>query len=246
MAITAEQVAQETPAQRKRRARSIAKALARALPDATCALHFSNPLELLIATILSAQCTDERVNQVTPALFRKFPTARHYAQARRSELEKYIQSTGFYRNKAKAIQECCRVLDEQYGGEVPRDIDALVKLPGVGRKTANVVLGTAYGIPSGIVVDTHVARITRRLGLTEAKQPDRIEQDLMELLPQSEWIDFAHRLIHHGRRTCTARRPKCDECVLLRWCPRLGVESSSTSRSTAKIAPKAAKRSPAR
>ena len=226
--ITAQQVAEETPAQRRRRALSIARALARALPDATCALHFSNPLELLVATILSAQCTDQRVNQVTPGLFRKYPTAKHYAQAPRAELEKAIQSTGFYRNKAKAIQECCRVLDQQYGGEVPREMDALVRLPGVGRKTANVVLGTAYGIPSGVVVDTHVARITRRLGLTEAKQPDRIEQDLMELLPKSHWINFAHRLIHHGRQVCTARNPKCDQCVLLRWCPRIGVAQSPT------------------
>ncbi len=223
MSITAEQVAQETLAQRRRRARSIARALAKEYPDATCALHFSNPLELLVATILSAQCTDERVNKVTPELFRKYPTARHYAQAPRSELERDIQSTGFFRNKAKAIQECCRVLDEKYGGQVPRDIDLLVQLPGVGRKTANVVLGTAYGIASGVVVDTHVSRIVRRLGLTEAKQPDRIEQDLMELLPRSEWIDFAHRLIHHGRRVCSARKPKCDQCVLLRWCPRIGV-----------------------
>ncbi len=223
MSVTAEQVARETLAQRKRRAASIARALAKQYPDATCALHFSNPLELLVATILSAQCTDQRVNKVTPEVFRKYPTARHYARAPRSELEKAIQSTGFFRNKAKAIQECCRVLDERYGGQVPREIDALVQLPGVGRKTANVVLGTAYGIASGVVVDTHVGRIVRRLGLTEAKQPDRIEQDLMELLPQSQWIDFAHRLIHHGRQVCSARRPKCDRCVLLRWCPRIGV-----------------------
>ncbi len=229
MSLSAEQVAQETLAQRKRRARSIARALAKQYPDATCALRFSNPLELLVATILSAQCTDERVNQVTPAVFRKYPTAGHYARAPRSELEKAIQSTGFYRNKAKAIQECCRVLDEKYGGQVPRDMEALVQLPGVGRKTANVVLGTAYGIASGVVVDTHVGRIVRRLGLTEAKQPDRIEQDLMELLPQSQWIDFAHRLIHHGRRVCSARRPQCDQCVLLRWCPRIGVAQPSSS-----------------
>jgi endonuclease III len=208
----------------KRRAAKVAKLLAAEYPDATCALKYSNPLELLIATILSAQCTDVRVNMVTPALFKKHPTAAAYAAAKRPELETAIQSTGFFRNKAKNIQECCRQLVDEYGGTVPQSIDELVKLPGVGRKTANVVLGTAHGIASGVVVDTHVTRLSQRLGLTKQKDAVKIERDLMSLLPAREWVDFSHRLIHHGRRICMARNPKCDECVLNVVCPKIGVK----------------------
>jgi len=204
----------------------VVKALAREYPDATCSLDFRTPLELLVATILSAQCTDERVNQVTKDLFAKYRSAADYADAAAAELERDIQSTGFFRNKAKSIQGCCRKLVEQFGGEVPKRIDQLVELPGVGRKTANVLLGTAYGIASGVVVDTHVTRISRRLGLTEEKDAGKIERDLMERLPQKEWIAFGHRMIQHGRRYCTARKPKCDQCPMQAFCPRIGVEES--------------------
>jgi endonuclease-3 len=208
----------------KRHAAQIARRLAKQYPDATCALHFHSPLELLVATILSAQCTDVRVNLVTKDLFRKYHTAADYARAKLPELERDIQSTGFFRNKAKSIQECCRILAERYDGEVPRDIEELVVLPGIGRKTANVVLGTAYGITSGVVVDTHVIRISYRLGLTEEKDPKRIEKDLMGLFPAKDWIMLSHRMIHHGRRCCTARNPKCDECPLESLCPKIGVQ----------------------
>ena len=207
----------------KRHAAQIARRLAKQYPDATCALHFHSPLELLVATILSAQCTDVRVNLVTKDLFRKYRTAADYARAKLPELEHDIQSTGFFRNKAKSIQECCRILAERHDGEVPRDIEELVGLPGIGRKTANVVLGTAYGITSGVVVDTHVIRISYRLGLTKEKDPKRIEKDLMGLFPATDWIMLSHRLIHHGRRCCTARNPKCDECPLESLCPKIGV-----------------------
>jgi endonuclease-3 len=207
----------------KRHAAQIARRLAKQYSDATCALHFQSPLELLVATILSAQCTDVRVNLVTKDLFRKYRTAADYARAKLPELERDIQSTGFFRNKAKSIRECCRILGERYDGEVPRDIDQLVELPGIGRKTANVVLGTAYGIATGVVVDTHVARISYRLGLTGEKDPKKIEKDLMGLFPTKDWIMLSHRLIHHGRRCCTARNPKCDECPLQSLCPRNGV-----------------------
>jgi endonuclease III len=208
----------------QRHADQIARALAKHYPDAACSLDFHSPLELLVATILSAQCTDTRVNQVTKSLFRKYPTAAHYARASLGELERDIQSTGFFRNKAKSIQNCCRTLLESYGGEVPKDIAQLVELPGVGRKTANVVLGTAYGIASGVVVDTHVARISRRLGLSRQKNPEKIEKDLMGQFAQRQWIALSHRLIHHGRRYCTARNPKCDECPLESLCPKIGVK----------------------
>ena len=212
---------------RKRRALQVAKLLAREYADAQCALQFSNPLELLIATILSAQCTDVRVNMVTPALFKKYPNAAAFAAANRSELETAIQSTGFFRNKAKSIQECCRKLVDEHDGKVPRTIEELTELPGVGRKTANVVLGTAYDIASGVVVDTHVTRITNRLGLTKHKDAVKIERDLIELLPPREWVNFSHRLIHHGRRICVARKPRCEECVLKTVCPKIGVDTKS-------------------
>ena len=175
----------------KRHAAEVVRLLRREYPDAACTLDFHTPLELLIATILSAQCTDQRVNQVTPGLFRKYPSAAHYARAPLAELEHDIQSTGFFRNKAKNIQAACRVLVERYQGQVPQEIESLVELPGVGRKTANVILGTAFGIASGIVVDTHVARVSRRLGLTREKDPVKIERDLMELIPRREWVASA-------------------------------------------------------
>jgi len=210
----------------KRRTRKIVALLAQHYPDAWCALRFETPLELLVATILSAQCTDERVNQVTSSLFQKYRSAADYAEADQGELERDIQSTGFFRNKAKNLKACCRKLVEQYGGQVPEDLDALVSLPGIGRKTANVVLGTAFGVASGVVVDTHVGRISRRLALTRHDDKDavRIEQDLLLLIPQKEWILFGHRMIHHGRRVCTARKPKCEQCPLEAVCPRIGVD----------------------
>jgi len=208
----------------KRRAAQIGRLLAKHYPEATTALEFRTPLELLIATILSAQCTDERVNQVTKTLFRKYPSAAAYAAAPLDELEQDIKSTGFFRNKARSIRECCRVLAEQYEGRVPREMEELVKLPGVGRKTANVVLGTAYGLASGVVVDTHVARLSRRMGFSKHKEPEKIERDLMELFPQKEWIALGHRLIRHGRRYCTARKPDCPTCPVRKLCPKIGVE----------------------
>jgi len=207
----------------KRHAARIARLLAEHYPHASCSLDFQSPLELLVATILSAQCTDQRVNRVTKTLFRKYPTAAHYARADLPQLERDIQSTGFFRNKAKSIQGCCIAILEQYGGQVPKEMEKLVGLPGIGRKTANVVLGTAYGIPSGMVVDTHVARIARRLGLTAEKDPEKIERDLMSLFAAKEWVVLSHRLIHHGRAICTARKPKCNECPLESLCPRIGV-----------------------
>lgn len=202
-------------------------------PDASCSLNYTTPLELLIATILSAQCTDERVNQVTRDLFQKYRTAKDYVQAPQAQLEKDIQSTGFYKNKAKNIRECCRQIDERFGGEVPKDLDQLITLPGVGRKTANVVLGTAYGIPSGIVVDTHVARISQRLGLTENSDPEKIEEDLMRLIPEDKWISFSHRMIKHGRKYCTARKPACDACPFTTLCPKLGLDDISPGHKVA-------------
>jgi endonuclease-3 len=210
----------------KRHAGAVVRRLRREYPDATTALDYGTPLELLVATILSAQCTDERVNQVTKGLFRKFPTAAHYASAALADLERDIQSTGFFRNKARNIRDCCRALAEQYGGKVPKQIEKLTQLPGIGRKTANVVLGTAFGIASGIVVDTHVARLSRRLGLTGQKDAEKIERDLMAQIPQKEWIAFGHRMIQHGRRCCTARKPNCPGCPLRSICPRIGVDTT--------------------
>jgi endonuclease-3 len=203
----------------KQRARKIINLLRREYPDATCSLNFTSPLELLVATILSAQCTDERVNIVTAELFRKYRRAENYWRVPQTELEADIRSTGFYRNKAKAIQGACRLINEQYDGEVPDQLEDLLKLPGVARKTANVVLGNAFGITSGVVVDTHVARLSGRLGLTSHEQPEKIERDLMTLVPRREWIDFSHRLIAHGRKVCKARTPLCAACVLEPLCP---------------------------
>lgn len=206
-------------------ARKVLRRLKKGYPDATCSLTYDSALQLLIATILSAQCTDVRVNQVTPALFEKYPTAQDFAEASLDDLEKMIQSTGFYRNKAKNIRECCRILTTEHEGEVPDEMERLVQLPGVGRKTANCVLGTAMRRSTGVVVDTHVKRLSHRLGLSAEKDPVKIEQDLMFLFPQKEWIDLSHRLIHHGRQVCRARKPACEPCVLGDICPRVGVDS---------------------
>jgi len=186
-------------------------------PDVKVALHYSNPLELLVATILSAQCTDERVNQITPYLFKKYPTAKNYATADLKTLEEDIKPTGFYKNKAKHIKECCQVLVEKYHGQVPANLEVLTKLPGIGRKTANVVLGNAFGIP-GIVVDTHVRRVANRLGLTKHQDPLKIEKDLMQLIPKEKWTKFSLQLTWHGRRICKARKPQCNKCPLHKWC----------------------------
>ena len=211
-----------TPAA-KRHAARVVKRLFAAYPDARCSLDHRKPLELLVATILSAQCTDARVNLVTPGLFKAYPTAAAYAAAPITELEKAIQSTGFFRNKAKSIKACCRQLVDEHGGKVPRDMEDLVKLQGVGRKTANVVRGVAFGLASGVVVDTHVGRLSRRLGLSAHANPVKVEQDLMEVLPKNTWVEFSHAMIQHGRRICLAQRPKCDACFLAGVCPRIGV-----------------------
>ncbi len=207
----------------KRHAAQIVKRLKKTYPDVRCALNFETPLQLLVATILSAQCTDTRVNIVTHDLFKKYPDAAAFAAARPAELEKAVQSTGFFRNKAKNIKAACTELVARFKGQVPRELDALVALPGVGRKTANVVLGTAYGIPSGVVVDTHVTRLSNRLGLTRHTDAVKLEHDLDQVVPKKEWIDFSHRLITHGRQVCLARKPKCDACTLNDICPRIGV-----------------------
>jgi len=216
----------------KRHAARIVKQLKAAYPAVHCALEFETPLQLLVATILSAQCTDVRVNLVTPALFQRYPDAQAFAQAKLPELERLIQSTGFFRNKAKNIKACCVELVERYDGEVPKELDHLVRLAGVGRKTANVVLGTAFGIPTGVVVDTHVKRLTHRLGMTRQTDPVKIEQELIQQLPKREWIDFSHRLIAHGRQVCVARGPKCDICPLATLCPRIGVAQRKTKGDT--------------
>ncbi len=208
----------------KRHAAKVVVRLRRQFPDAACSLDFSSPLELLVATILSAQCTDQRVNLVTRDLFEKYRSAADYAGARQAELERDIKSTGFFRNKAKSIRSCCRILAKRFEGRVPDDMDALVELPGIGRKTANVVLGTAFGMASGVVVDTHVGRISRRLGLSDRKSPEKVERDLIEQLPEKEWVVFSHRMIRLGREFCTARRPNCDDCPLANLCPRIGLE----------------------
>jgi endonuclease-3 len=200
-------------------------------PDVTCALNHQDPLQLLIATILSAQCTDVRVNMVTPALFKKYPTVEDFAKASQVDLEKMIHSTGFFRHKAKNIIGACQRIQSDFQGQVPRTMEELLTLPGVARKTANVVLGTAYGIASGVVVDTHVFRLSRRLGLTQEETPEKVEQDLMKKIPQAEWINFAHRLIHHGRRVCLARNPGCGRCTLNTVCPKIGVNGVERKRS---------------
>ncbi len=212
-------VAAARTAERKARARKIIARLKREYPDATCALHHSSALELAVATILSAQCTDARVNMVTPHLFTKYRTAADYAVADPRVLEKEIQSTGFFRNKTKSIIGMAQALVERHGGEVPQTMDELTALPGIGRKTANVILGTWFKKNEGVVVDTHVHRLTRLLGLTRQDDPVKIEQELMEIVPREDWTWFSHTLIQHGRAVCIARRPRCADCVLNRLCP---------------------------
>lgn len=210
----------------RRYAATVARRLKKHYPGATCSLNFATPLELLVATILSAQCTDERVNLVAPELFQTYRTAADYARAPQEELEAAIRSTGFFRSKAKNIRGACQAMLERHGGQVPDSMETLVALPGIGRKSANVVLGTAFGIGVGIVVDTHVTRVSRRLGLTSHKDPEKIERDLMALFPKSQWIDLGHAMVHHGRRICTARKPQCDVCPLGDICPRIGVKAA--------------------
>jgi endonuclease III len=206
-------------ADRKERTAEIIRRLKKAYPDAHCALNHSNAFELLIATILSAQCTDVRVNIVTADLFRKYRGPQDFLNVSQQELEKDIRSTGFFRSKAKNIQAACKRIIEEYNGEVPQTMDELLTLGGVARKTANVVLGNAFGIASGVVVDTHVSRLSQRLGLTENKSPEKIERDLAQLVPKRHWIMFPHWLIFHGRQICHSRKPKCPECVLADICP---------------------------
>ena len=208
----------------RQRARAIISQLRKIFPEAECALNHASAFQLLVATILSAQCTDERVNQATPELFRLFPDAPSLAAATQDDVERIVRPLGFFRIKAANIRGMAQGLMDRFDGEIPQDLDALVSLPGVGRKTASVVLGTWFAIPSGIVVDTHVRRLTNLLGLTTSQNPEIIERNLMAVVPKSEWIDFSHRLIHHGRRTCIARRPKCIECGLLKHCPRVGLK----------------------
>jgi len=193
--------------------------LRRLYPDAKCSLNFTNPLELLVATQLSAQCTDERVNLVTIDLFKKYRSVEDYAVVSQEELEKDIKSTGFYRNKAKNLRAAAQRLISNYGGEVPRTMEELLTLPGVARKTANVVLGNAYGIIVGFVVDTHIGRLARRFGWTASEDPVKVEQDLMRIIPQQDWLDLSHMLIYHGRAICTARKPACAACTLAMLCP---------------------------
>ena len=229
---TARKTAKRTPksapaaevADRKALASKVRRRLKADYPDAECALLHETPTQLLVATILSAQCTDARVNIVTRELFAKYPDAASLAKAPIKSIEKLVASTGFFRNKAKNIKAACTDLVEKHGGEVPRDLEACTKLAGVGRKTANVVLGVAYGMATGVVVDTHVGRLSRRTGLTDETDPVKVERDLMEILPRKEWVDFSHRMIYHGRQVCGARKPKCDECSLQKFCPRVGVE----------------------
>jgi endonuclease-3 len=214
----------ETAAAKFERTQKIVSVLKRTYPNAHCELNFTNPLELLIATILSAQCTDKRVNIVTAELFKKYRRAKDFADAPLPGIEAAVKTTGFFRNKAKNIKACCAALVEKFGGEVPRTMDELHSLAGVGRKTANVVLGNAFGINIGVVVDTHVTRLATRLGLTRQTDAVKIEHELMKLVPQNEWTLFSHWLIWHGRRRCNARKPDCVNCEIQKLCPRLGVK----------------------
>jgi endonuclease-3 len=216
-------VPRESTEAKAARAKKIIAGLEKTYPDAHCELDHSNPLELLIATILSAQCTDKRVNMVTPVLFKKYRSAGDYAKASLPELEQEIKTTGFFRNKAKSIKTACQAIVDKHGGEVPRTMDELTALGGVGRKTANVVLGNAFNVNVGVVVDTHVGRLSRRLGLTNEESAEKVEQDLMKLVPQEKWTLFSHLLIWHGRRRCFARNPDCGNCEIKSLCPRIGV-----------------------
>jgi endonuclease-3 len=211
----------EDPTALRRRARRIVTVLGETYPDAHCELDFTSPLELLVATVLSAQCTDQRVNKVTPALFAQYPTAADYAGADLGQLEALIAPTGFFRQKAATLQGIGQALAARYGGEVPDRLEDLVTLPGVGRKTANVVLGNAFDVP-GITVDTHLGRLARRFGWTQHADPDKVERDLMDLFPRKDWTLMSHRVIWHGRRRCHAKRPACGACPVSRWCPAFG------------------------
>jgi len=204
---------------REERAKAIVAALQRVYPAAHCELDFANPLQLLIATILSAQCTDKRVNIVTPDLFKRYKTARDFADAPQEDVEKMVRTTGFFRSKAKSLRAACKDIVEKHGGKVPRTMDELTALRGVGRKTANVVLGNAFGKNEGVVVDTHVSRLSQRLGLTKQTTPEKIELDLIKLIPRDHWTDFSHWLIWHGRRRCYARKPDCAGCEIQKLCP---------------------------
>jgi endonuclease-3 len=208
---------------RAQRAEIVIELLADEYPDAVCELDYSTPWQLLVATVMSAQCTDARVNMVTPELFRRWPAPGDAAAAELSELEDVIRPTGFFRNKAKSIRDSARMIVADHGGDVPPDLDELVRLPGVGRKTAKVVLGEAFGIPAGVAVDTHVRRVTTRLGLTARTDPEKIATDLEKLVPRDDWVTFSLRLILHGRRVCKARKPVCDGCALSEVCRKLGV-----------------------
>jgi endonuclease III len=214
----------ESTAAKKERAQKICAALQRTYPNAHCELNFSNPLQLLVATILSAQCTDKRVNIVTEKLFKKYCSAEDFARAEISELENEIRSTGFYKNKARNIKSACADIVARHGGKVPQTMEELIELGGVGRKTANVVLGNAFNKNIGVVVDTHVARLSFRFGFTKFSAPEKIELELMQLVPQDDWTLFSHWLIWHGRRRCFARKPDCKNCEVLKWCPRIGVK----------------------
>ena len=211
----------------KAQARRVVKALAALYPDPRCALEHDGPFQLLVATILSAQCTDARVNLVTPALFARYPTADALAASAPDDLESLIRPTGFFRAKAKNLRAMAARLVVGHGGDVPRDLDALTALPGVGRKTANVVLGNAFQVASGVVVDTHVKRLAHRLGLTASRDPVVIERDLIAAVPRKEWVDLSHRLIDHGRKVCVARKPRCGGCALAAICPKVGVASAA-------------------
>jgi endonuclease III len=204
---------------KKQRALEVLVRLTRLYPDATCSLNYSTPVQLLVATILSAQCTDERVNKVTPTLFARFPDAKSMAEADIAEIEDLVRTTGFFRNKAKNIQGACRMIVKDFNSQVPARMDDLLKLPGVARKTANVVLAHAFGINAGVTVDTHVTRLSNRLGFTKHEDPIRIERDLMKLLPQHDWENWSIRLIYHGRAVCKARKPACEACELAPLCP---------------------------
>ena len=229
------------------RVKRILETLQRTYPTETCALHHKSPLDLLVATILSAQCTDERVNLVTKDLFASYHDAEDYARAPTGELEEAIRPTGFFRNKAKAIQEACGRIVEAYGGRVPETMEELLTLRGVARKTANVLLGTWFKKNEGVVVDTHVHRIAMRLGLTKQKTPEKIERDLMAILPREAWTDFAHRVIWHGRRICDARKPECERCPLDPLCPKVGVSSSARgARGAVRASKQARARAPRR
>jgi endonuclease-3 len=217
--ITPAQARRESGKARRARTVEILARLRKAYPDSRCSLNFENPLQLLVATVLAAQCTDERVNQATPALFRRCPGARHYAEIPIEELEELVRTTGFYRNKARSVQNLGRTLVAAHGGEVPATMDELKALPGVGRKTANVVLGNAFGKNEGVVVDTHVQRLSRRLGLTEETDPEKIERDLIPLIPREDWTLWSHLLIDHGRKVCKARKPECPVCLVAGLCP---------------------------